>query len=101
MRAEVPFHHSTIGIFIVYQDGLETNLLQLFAYLENSEWFSVTIFCAIKLSIALNTSTAPLPYRCSGVPGVWDKLIPPQYPHLKWSLEHVPLSWSLEHVPDL
>jgi len=33
----MPFHNSTTGNFMVYQDRLETNLLQLFAYPENSE----------------------------------------------------------------
>ena len=34
---EVPFHNSIIGTFMVYQDRLETNLLQLFGHPENSE----------------------------------------------------------------
>jgi len=38
--AQVPLHNSIIGNFVVYQDPLETNLLQLFAQAENSEWFS-------------------------------------------------------------
>jgi len=37
--AELPFHNSIIGIFMAYQDQLETNLLQLCAHPENSEWF--------------------------------------------------------------
>jgi len=37
MEAEVPFHYSIIGNFMVYQDRLETNLLQLFGPAENSE----------------------------------------------------------------
>jgi len=32
---EVPFHNSIIGIFMVEQDPLETNLLQLFGRPEN------------------------------------------------------------------
>jgi len=39
---EMPFHNSN---FMLYQDRLETNLLQLFAQPENSQWFS--IFCVI------------------------------------------------------
>jgi len=31
------FHNSIIGNFMVYQDRLETNLLQLFRHPENSE----------------------------------------------------------------
>ena len=38
---EVPFHKRKIGNFMVYQDRLETNLLQLFAHTSNSEWFSI------------------------------------------------------------
>jgi len=37
MGAEVPFYKSTIGNFMVYQDQLETFLLQLFAHPETSE----------------------------------------------------------------
>jgi len=36
--AEVPFHNSIIDNFMVYQDRLETNLLQLFGHPEISEW---------------------------------------------------------------
>jgi len=36
-RAEVRFHNSTIREFMVYQDRLETNLLQLFRHPEISE----------------------------------------------------------------
>jgi len=74
------FHNSVIGNFMVYQDQLETNLLQLFRHSENSEWFSiisviifevnivdeqkqtslVTIFCKFPLP---STVLYPLPYR--------------------------------------
>ena len=37
----MPFHNRIIGNFMVYQDRLEANLLQLFAHPENSEWFSI------------------------------------------------------------
>ena len=30
-----------VGISMVYEDGFYTNLLQLFAQQENSEWFSI------------------------------------------------------------
>jgi len=40
-RGEVPFHNSTIGHLMVFQNRLETNLLQPFAHPENSEWFSI------------------------------------------------------------
>ena len=35
------FHNSIVGNFVVYQDRLETNLLQLFGHPEDSKWFSV------------------------------------------------------------
>ena len=74
------FHNNIIGNFMVYQDWLETNLLQLFGDAENSERFSVsfvsifevnivdeqkqtqlvTIFLFLIISIALNCFTAPL-----------------------------------------
>ena len=37
--AEVPFHKSIIGNFMVYQDRIETNVLQLFAHPETSACF--------------------------------------------------------------
>ena len=36
---KVPFRNSITGHFMVYKDWLETNVLQLFAHPENSEWF--------------------------------------------------------------
>jgi len=72
-----------IGNFVVYEDRLETNLLQLFAHPENSEWFSIIYaiclgqrcccaktsiigydFFFFKDSIALNSFIAPLLHRC-------------------------------------
>jgi len=70
---------------MVYQDRIETNLLQLFAQQENSEWFSVISVIILKsilllnrnknigndllvffqVSFSLNFSTAPLPNRFS------------------------------------
>ena len=37
---EKPFHNSIIGNFMVYQDRLETNLLQLFVNPKNTKRFS-------------------------------------------------------------
>jgi len=37
--AEVPFYKSIICNFMVYQDAIETNLLQLLAHTETSECF--------------------------------------------------------------
>ena len=42
--AEVPFHNNVIGSFMVCQYRIETNLLQLFAHPENSEWFSMICY---------------------------------------------------------
>jgi len=39
--ADMHFHNSIIGNFMVDQYRPETNLLQLFALPENSEWFSL------------------------------------------------------------
>jgi len=36
---------------MVYQDGRESNLLQLFAYQENSEWFSIIYFTTFEVNI--------------------------------------------------
>jgi len=87
--ADVPFHNSIMRDFMVYQDRLETNLLQLFAYTENSEWFSNFPFFFLSstlllnrnkhnwfrffyyflwVSIALNSFTASLPFCCSVIP---------------------------------
>jgi len=45
--AEVSFHNSVMGNFMIYQDRIKTNFLELSARLGNSEWFpmiSVIIF---------------------------------------------------------
>jgi len=39
--AKVPFHNRITGNFMVNQDRLEINLLQLLSHPENSEWFSI------------------------------------------------------------
>jgi len=36
----VPFYEIVMGSFMVYQLPIETNLLQLFARPETSDWFS-------------------------------------------------------------
>jgi len=41
MGAEVPLHNRTKRNFAVYEDRLETNLLQLFVQPKNSEWFAI------------------------------------------------------------
>jgi len=82
--ADLPCHKNIIANFTVYQHRLETNLLRKFAHAENSEWFSIINFCYyfwsqncywreigdvfLLVSTAHNSSSTPLPYRCSGVP---------------------------------
>jgi len=76
-----------MGNFMIYQDGLETIFLQLFAHPEHSEYFSIIsviifgvniflrnknmdiigndFFGFIEDSFALMSFTIPLPSRCS------------------------------------
>jgi len=49
--AEVPFHNSIIGNFMVYHDRLEINLLQLFRHPENSERFFIISVIIFKVNI--------------------------------------------------
>jgi len=39
--AEVPFHNSVVGNYMVYQNRIETNMFAAFAHPQNSEWFSI------------------------------------------------------------
>jgi len=48
------FHHSIVGNFMVYQDRIETNLLQLFAQQGNSEWFSIISVVILRSILLLN-----------------------------------------------
>jgi len=45
------FHNSIIGNFMVYQDRLETNLLQLFGHPENSERFFIISIIIFEVNI--------------------------------------------------
>jgi len=85
---ELPFYKSIIDNFMVYQDRIETNLLQAFAHLQTSEWFSIILVLIWRSTLLLNrnqykfdpillffykfalpsTLTLLLPYRCSGIP---------------------------------
>ena len=49
--AAVLFHNSIIGNFMVYQDRLEINLLQLFGHPDNSEWFSIISVIIFEVNI--------------------------------------------------
>jgi len=51
MGAEVPFHGSIIGHFMVYKVRLETNLLRVFAHPENSEGFSIIFAIIFEVNI--------------------------------------------------
>ena len=50
---EMPFHESAICNFMAYQDRIQTNLLQLFTYPGNSEWFSIisVIICEVNIVV--------------------------------------------------
>ena len=56
--ADVPFHNSIIGNFIVYQDRIETFLLKLCAHPENSEWFSVISVIIFEVKIVAEEKQA-------------------------------------------
>ena len=45
------FHSSVISNFVIYQDQLETNLLQLFGHPENLEWFSIISVIIFEVNI--------------------------------------------------
>ena len=45
------FHNSIAGNFMVYQDRLETNLLQIFRHPGNSEWFSIISVIIFEVNI--------------------------------------------------
>jgi len=49
--AQLPLHNSILSNFMIYQDRLETNLLQLFAHTQNSGWFSIIFVISFEVSI--------------------------------------------------
>jgi len=49
--SEVPLHRIIIGNFMVCQDRLQTNMLQLFKHPENSEWFSIISVVIFEVNI--------------------------------------------------
>jgi len=53
---EVPLHNSIIGNFMVRQDRLEKTNLQLFAHLENSEWFSIISVTFLRSTFLQNSN---------------------------------------------
>jgi len=48
---EVPFHNRIRGNFMVYQDRLEANLLQLFVHTKNSEWISIISVIVFEVNV--------------------------------------------------
>jgi len=56
--ADVYFHKSIIGIFVVYQSRIETDLLKLCAHPENSEWFSVISVIIFEVEIVAEQKQA-------------------------------------------
>jgi len=54
----VYFHNSIIGIFVVYQSRIETDLLKLCAHPENSEWFSVISVIIFEVEIVAEQKQA-------------------------------------------
>jgi len=51
LKAGMPFHNRSIGNFMVYKDRIETNLLQLFAHLQNSQWFSISSAIVFEVNV--------------------------------------------------
>jgi len=49
---QVPLHDSIISNVMIYQDRLETNLLQLFAPTYSSEWSSIISVICFEVNIA-------------------------------------------------
>jgi len=55
---EVPFHNNIIGNCIVYQNRIETHLLQLFAHQENSDGFSKNSVVIFEVNIVVKQKQA-------------------------------------------
>ena len=49
---------SIIGNFVLYQNRLETNLLQLFAHPKNSEWYSIIYVIIFEVNIVAEQKRA-------------------------------------------
>jgi len=54
----VPLYKSIIGNFMVYQDRIETNLLQLFVHPETSEWFFIISGIIFEVNIVADQKQA-------------------------------------------
>jgi len=55
---EVPIYKSIVDNFMVYQNRIETNLLQLFAHLETSEWFAIISGIIFEVNIVVEQKQA-------------------------------------------
>ena len=90
----IAFHNSIIGNFVVYQNRLEINLLQLFERPENSELFCIISVIIFEATLLMNRTKnlffisfhcpqlfhcPPLPYRWSPCPTA----APPALPLLR------------------
>ena len=57
-RAAVPLYENAIGNFMVYLDRIETNLLELFAHPEISDWFSILSGIVFEVNIVAEQKQA-------------------------------------------
>ena len=79
---EVRFHNSITGNFMIYQDRLKTNLLQVFAHTENYVWLSTIPVIIFEVNIVAEQRQALLvtvfcffiSFYCPQL------LLPPPYP---------------------
>ena len=56
--AYVPCYKSIVSNFMVYQDQIETNLLQLFAHQETSQWFYIIFGVIFEVDIVTKKQTS-------------------------------------------
>jgi len=54
MGEQVPLHNSIINNFMIYQDQLETNSLQLFVHTQNSKSFLKFLLLFLRSTLLLN-----------------------------------------------
>ena len=58
MGSAVPFDENIVSNFMVYQDRIGTNLLQLFEDLETSDWFSISSGIIFEVNIVAEQKQA-------------------------------------------
>jgi len=54
----VPFYENIVSKFMVYQDRIETKLLQLFEDLETSDWFFISSGIIFEVNIVAEQKQA-------------------------------------------